>query len=67
MKKVTVKEYDTEGRLLKETITEEDEQVVTNPLVYPGYPVYPSYPIVQPQLPWYDGTICVTWQKGENI
>jgi hypothetical protein len=62
MKKTTVKEYDIEGRLLKETITEEDEQVTVNPLIYP---VYPSYPTIQPQLPWYDGTIKITCQKGE--
>jgi hypothetical protein len=66
MKKTTVKEYDIEGKLIKETVTEEDEAPTIEypaPIIYPYMP--PIYPTVQPQLPWNDGTITITWQKGD--
>ena len=66
MKKTTVKEYDIEGRLIKETVIEEDEAPT---ITYPA-PVYPVYPTIQPWVaPWYDGIITITCdssQKGEQ-
>lgn len=61
MKKVTVREYDKEGLLVKETITEEDTTI--NPVI--TYPVFPVLPIQYP--PWNEGTITITCdslQKG---
>lgn len=61
MKKTTVKEYDSEGKLIKETIIEEDESPVYVP--YPVYPSYPAYPILPPVTYKYD-VICGSPQKG---
>jgi len=46
MKKITtvVKEYDTEGRLIKETTTEETEEETITTKEYIPYPVYPYIP-----------------------
>jgi hypothetical protein len=49
----TAKEYDAEGRVIKETITETTEDDDTNYVpYYPTYPVYPTAP--EPWKPcWY--------------
>jgi hypothetical protein len=47
MKKVvTIKEYDNEGKLITETITETYDDIVypTTVPYYPSYPVYPYRP-----------------------
>jgi len=48
MKKITtvVKEYDTEGRLIKETTTEETEEETITTKEYIPYP-YPYFPDLQ--------------------
>ena len=63
MRKTTVKEYDIEGKLVKETVTEEDETPAISylePIIH-YYPAYPAYPTVQPVAPWYDRTPRITW------
>jgi len=63
MKRTTVKEYNLEGKLIKETITEEDETPTINnpaPILVPWCPPY--YPTT-PVTPWYDGTVKITWDS----
>jgi hypothetical protein len=51
MKKVitSTKEYDNEGKLIKETTTTETFEEYPNTIIWnPSYPVYPVYP----QQPW---------------
>ncbi len=59
MKKTTVREYDKEGLLVKETITEESEKE------YIFQPLYPSYPTTYPMYPWQSPTIAPTVFKHE--
>lgn len=63
MKRTTIKEYDSEGKLLKETVIEEDTPVNTVPIVYPAYPIYPNQPLVTYYLDTTKIT-CESSQKG---
>jgi hypothetical protein len=40
---ITIEEYNDEGKLIKKTTTETEEESVY-PIVYPYYPSYPIYP-----------------------
>ncbi len=60
----TTKEYDNEGRLLRETVEEVVEED-NNGTIYPQYPTYPIYPSI-PQYPFYKPEItCKTDSKIE--
>ena len=65
MKKTTVKEYDKEGKLIKETITEEEENQNMPVHIIPYCPgwLLPA----TPNTPWYKYEVeitCGSSQKG---
>lgn len=60
--KETIREYDKDGKLIKETITEtvEDDDAV----YYPQYPIYPNQPSAP--NPWWSTEPYVTCNAAAN-
>lgn len=65
MKKTTIREYDKEGNIAKETIVEETEWAPVMP--YPVIPIYPPIYTTSPTIqPWNDGKIIITCDSSQK-